>query len=274
MTSSGHVGRVKRWGRAAALALPRHFWREPIPAIVVANLVMTSLADKNSFSPDRIALEPSWKARLLDEFAQPYMRDLRHFLQAEKAAGRNVYPPGPEIFAAFEACPFDHVKVVILGQDPYHGPGQAHGLCFSVRKGVPLPPSLVNIFKEIRGDSGAPPPKDGDLTAWARQGVLLLNTVLTVEAGKPESHRNRGWEKFTDRVLDVLNRERNGLVFVLWGSHAQSKARLIDPSRHMVLKAPHPSPLSAYRGFFGCGHFKKINDWIESQGGSPISWTL
>jgi uracil-DNA glycosylase len=233
---------------------------------------MKSADEYKLISPGQNALEPSWNARLARVFSQPFMNDLREFLRREHASGKKIFPPAQEIFGAFDSCPFDQVKVVILGQDPYHGPGQAHGLCFSVRKGTPVPPSLLNIFKEIRDEFGCLPPKDGDLTAWARQGVLLLNTVLTVEAGKPESHRDRGWEKFTDEVLDVLNREREGLVFVLWGSHAQAKARLIDPARHLILKAPHPSPLSAYRGFFGCGHFKKINEWLVARGASPICW--
>jgi uracil-DNA glycosylase len=221
---------------------------------------------------DNVVLEESWKSRLAPEFAKPYMRDLSRFLRDRKAAGKVIYPPGPEIFAALDACPFERVKVVIIGQDPYHGPGQAHGLCFSVRQGVPLPPSLQNIFKEIHSECGIPPAKDGDLTAWAGQGVLLLNTVLTVEAGQPESHRGKGWEQFTDKILETLNRERDGLVFVLWGSHAQAKSNLIDAKRHLILKAPHPSPLSAYRGFFGCGHFKKINEWLDSRGVAPIDW--
>ena len=220
-----------------------------------------------------VFLEESWKSRLLPEFAKPYMKDLAQFLRAEKSAGKIIYPPGPEIFAAFDACPFEKVKVVILGQDPYHGPGQAHGLCFSVRKGVP-PPSLQNIFKELQSEYGIPPSKDGDLTSWARQGVLLLNTVLTVEAAQPQSHRGRGWEQFTDKILECLNRERDGLVFVLWGSPAQAKSGLIDTKRHLILKAPHPSPLSAYRGFFGCGHFKKINEWLDSRGVTPIDWKV
>ena len=225
-------------------------------------------------SQSNLVLEESWKSRLLPEFTKPYMKDLSAFLRGEKAAGKVIYPPGPEIFAALDACPFDKVKVVILGQDPYHGPGQAHGLCFSVRKGVPPPPSLQNIFKELQMEFGIPPSKNGDLTAWARQGVLLLNTVLTVEAAQPQSHRGRGWEQFTDKVLECLNRERDGLVFVLWGSPAQAKSGLIDAKRHLILKAPHPSPLSAYRGFFGCGHFKKINGWLDSRGVAPIDWQV
>jgi uracil-DNA glycosylase len=222
--------------------------------------------------PGEILLESSWNARLGRELSAPYMTELLGFLGREKTAGKEIFPPGREIFAALDACPFDEVKVVILGQDPYHGPGQAHGLSFSVREGVPLPPSLVNIFKEVAAEFGILPPKNGDLTRWARQGVLLLNTVLTVEAGKPESHRGKGWERFTDTILESLNRERDGLVFLLWGSHAQAKSPLIDPKRHLILKAPHPSPLSAYRGFFGCGHFRKTNEWLAARRTDPIEW--
>ncbi len=219
-------------------------------------------------------LEKSWKFRLLPEFYKPYMQNLFEFLQAEKSAGKVIYPPDSEIFYALNACPFEDVRVVILGQDPYHGAGQAHGLCFSVRRGVALPPSLKNIYKELQSDCGVAPALDGDLTSWANQGVLLLNTVLTVESGKPESHRGEGWEQFTDRILEALNSEREGLVFVLWGSNAQSKAGLIDGHRHLILKAPHPSPLSAYRGFFGCGHFSKINAWLKGHGSQPIVWSF
>jgi uracil-DNA glycosylase len=185
-----------------------------------------------------------------------------------------VYPPGPQIFAAFEATPFDQVKVVVLGQDPYHGPGQAHGLCFSVQPDVDVPPSLLNIYKEIERDLGLPRPDHGCLLPWARQGVLLLNAVLTVEAGKAGSHQGRGWEGFTDHVVDTLNREREGLVFLLWGSYAQAKGKVIDPRRHKVLKAPHPSPLSAHRGFNGCGHFSAANAYLARQGFAPIDWSL
>ena len=223
-------------------------------------------------------LEPSWKIRLLPEFSKPYMQNLKKFLNAEKDSGKKIFPSDSDIFAALDACPFEKVRVVILGQDPYHGDGQAHGLCFSVRKGVPLPPSLKNIFKELQSDCGVTVPDNGDLigdlTPWARQGVLLLNTILTVEAGKPESHRGKGLEEFTDRILHLLNSEREGLVFVLWGANAQSKASLIDASRHLILKAPHPSPLSAYRGFFGCGHFSKINAWLENLGHQQINWSF
>jgi uracil-DNA glycosylase len=224
------------------------------------------------FLADQVSLESSWKARLQAEFCLPYMSALRDFLCVEKAAGKEIFPPHTQIFAALNACPFDQVKVVILGQDPYHGPGQAHGLSFSVREGVPLPPSLVNIFKEIASEFGISPPKDGDLSRWARQGVLLLNAVLTVESGKPESHRGKGWERLTDKILETLNREREGLVFVLWGTRAQAKSAILDSDRHLILSAPHPSPLSAYRGFFGCGHFRMINEWLEARGLPPVDW--
>ncbi|HEX5353369.1 MAG TPA: uracil-DNA glycosylase [Rhodanobacteraceae bacterium] len=223
---------------------------------------------------ERLKLEPSWKARVGDHFERPEMIALRDFLLAEKRAGKRIYPPGPQIFAALDATPFDAVRVVILGQDPYHGPGQAHGLCFSVRPGVPVPPSLLNIFAEIESDLGIPRPDHGCLTPWARRGVLLLNSVLTVRAGSPGSHQGKGWEGFTDRVIDELNRGREGLVFLLWGSYAQTKGRLVDRSHHLVLKAPHPSPLSAHRGFLGCRHFSKSNEYLESKGQAPIDWSL
>ena len=221
-----------------------------------------------------IRLESSWKARVGDWFARDDMRALSAFLRQRKAAGATVFPPGGEIFAAFEATPFDAVKVVILGQDPYHGPGQAHGLCFSVRVGVPVPPSLDNIYKELARDTGFVRPDHGCLLPWARRGVLLLNSVLTVEAGQPGSHQGKGWEGFTDHVVDVLNREREHLVFLLWGSYAQKKGAVIDARRHRVLKAPHPSPLSAHRGFLGCGHFSAANQSLARSGQAPIDWAL
>ncbi len=223
---------------------------------------------------ERLQLQPSWKARVGDYFDRPEMIALREFLLAEKRAGKRIYPPGPQIFAALDATPYDAVKVVILGQDPYHGPGQAHGLCFSVRPGVPVPPSLQNIFTEIENDLGVPRPDHGCLTPWARRGVLLLNSVLTVQAGMPGSHQGKGWEGFTDRVIDELNRGREGLVFLLWGAYAQAKGRLIDTRRHCVLKAPHPSPLSAHRGFLGCRHFSKVNQYLEAEGRTPVDWSL
>ena len=221
-----------------------------------------------------IRLEASWKSRIGDWFARDDMRALSAFLRQRRAAGAAIYPPGGEIFAAFDATPFDAVKVVILGQDPYHGPGQAHGLCFSVRPGVPVPPSLDNIYKELARDTGFVRPDHGCLLPWARRGVLLLNSVLTVEAGQPGSHQGKGWEGFTDHVVDVLNREREQLVFLLWGSYAQKKGAVIDARRHRVLKAPHPSPLSAHRGFLGCGHFSAANQFLARSGQAPIDWAL
>jgi len=225
-------------------------------------------------SEDRVRLEPTWKARVGTMFEQPSMLALAEFLRAEKRAGKVIYPPGPQIFAALDCTPFDAVKVVILGQDPYHGPGQAHGLCFSVRPGVPVPPSLENIFKELQRDLGIARPDHGCLLPWARQGVLLLNAVLTVEHGLAGSHAGKGWEGFTDACVDALNRERENLVFLLWGSYAQAKGKLIDRQRHLVLKAPHPSPLSAHRGFIGCGHFSRANEYLRDRGHGPVDWRL
>ena len=223
---------------------------------------------------DRIRLEPSWKARLAPLFATPGMQALRAFLVAEARAGKTIYPPPDQIFAALDATPFDAVKVVILGQDPYHGPGQAHGLCFSVRPGVPPPPSLQNIHAELESDLGIARPDHGCLLPWARRGVLLLNAVLTVERGLAGSHHGKGWEAFTDAVVDHLNRERDGLVFLLWGSPAQAKARQVDLQRHHVLKAPPPSPLSAHRGFLGCRHFSRANAWLAARGSEGVDWRL
>ncbi len=225
-------------------------------------------------SGERVRLEPGWKARIGDYLERPEMRALADFLRAEKRAGKEIYPPGPEIFAAFDHTPFEAVRVVILGQDPYHGPGQAHGLCFSVRPGVPVPPSLDNIFKEIARDLGIPRPDHGCLTPWADRGVLLLNAVLTVQRGQAGSHQGKGWEGFTDAAIEALNREREGIVFLLWGSYAQRKGRLIDTQRHHVLTAVHPSPLSAHRGFIGCGHFSAANAWLQRAGMAPIDWSL
>ena len=223
---------------------------------------------------DRVRLEPSWKARVGDYLQRPEMVELAAFLRAEKARGRTLYPPGPAIFAALDATPFDAVKVVILGQDPYHGPGQAHGLCFSVAPGVPPPPSLQNVFKELQRDLGLPPPDHGCLLPWARQGVLLLNAVLTVEDGRAGSHQGRGWEGFTDAIVRALDCEKESLVFMLWGAYAQAKGRLLDTRRHCVLRAPHSSPLSAHRGFIGCGHFGKANRWLQGAGQAPVDWSL
>jgi uracil-DNA glycosylase len=221
-----------------------------------------------------IALEPSWKNHLLPEFSKPYMQELGQFLRKEKAAKKIIYPKGSEFFAALNATPFENVKVVIIGQDPYHGPRQAHGLCFSVQPGVDIPPSLRNIYAELKNDLGIEPPKHGCLTKWAEQGVLLLNATLSVEAGRAGSHQGRGWEAFTDAVIDRLNREREHLVFVLWGSYAQKKGQFIDTKKHLVLKCVHPSPLSAHRGFFGSKPFSKINAYLIQHHQTPIDWRL
>jgi len=225
-------------------------------------------------SDDRLKLDPSWKARVGHYFDRPEMQRLSEFLRAELRNRKTIYPPPKRIFAALDATPFEQVKVVILGQDPYHGPGQAHGLCFSVLPGVAPPPSLENIFKEIERDLLIPRPDHGCLLPWARQGVLLLNAVLTVEKGLAGSHQGKGWEGFTDAVVDALNRERDALVFMLWGSYAQAKGKLIDARRHRVFKAPHPSPLSAHRGFIGCAHFSAANAWLSDHEQSEIDWRL
>ena len=225
-------------------------------------------------SDNRIQLEPAWKSRVGDYLQRDDMQALAGFLRERKARGARIYPPGPQIFAALDATPFDAAKVVILGQDPYHGAGQAHGLCFSVQPGVPVPPSLDNIFKELQRDLGVARPDHGCLLPWARQGVLLLNAVLTVEDGRAGAHAGKGWEGFTDHIVETLNREREGLVFLLWGSYAQAKGKVIDPQRHRVLKAPHPSPLSAHRGYIGCGHFSAANQYLSRRGQAPIDWAL
>jgi len=219
-------------------------------------------------------LHPSWQHVLGEELKQPYMQELRDFLRAEKQAGKEIYPPSPLIFNAFNHTPFDQVRVVIIGQDPYHGPGQAMGLSFSVPQGVKVPPSLVNIYKELGTDLGLQMSGSGDLTPWADQGVLLLNATLTVEAGKAGSHQKKGWEQFTDAAIQALNEQREGLVFVLWGSYAQKKGRVIDSERHLVLKSAHPSPLSAYRGFFGSRQFSQINQYLSANGQAAIEWQL
>ncbi len=221
-----------------------------------------------------LRLQAGWKALLGDWFERPDMQALAAFLRAEKAAGRRIYPPGREIFAALDHTPFERVRVVILGQDPYHGPGQAHGLCFSVRPGVPVPPSLANIYAELQRDIGFVPPDHGCLVPWAERGVLLLNAVLTVEAGRAGSHQGKGWEGFTDRVVQLLNERREGLVFMLWGSYAQAKGALLDGRRHLILKAPHPSPLSAHRGFIGCAHFSRCEEWLARRGEPLLDWAL
>ncbi|MFV0477246.1 MAG: uracil-DNA glycosylase [Parahaliea sp.] len=224
--------------------------------------------------PRNIQIETSWLVPLRSEFEADYMQQLGTFLRQQLKQGKRIFPAGNEIFAAFEHTPLSEVKVVILGQDPYHGEGQAHGLCFSVKPGVAVPPSLQNIYKEIHTELGLPIPDHGYLGSWADQGVLLLNSVLSVECGQAASHQGRGWERFTDRVIDVINRQCEGVVFLLWGAYAQRKGAIIDRQRHCVLKAPHPSPLSAHRGFFGCGHFTAANDYLQSRGQNPIDWRV
>ena len=216
-------------------------------------------------------IQAEWLEVLRPEFEKPYFNELKSFLIEEKKLYR-IYPPGNRIFAAFDYTPFSKVKVVILGQDPYHGDGQAHGLCFSVPDGIALPPSLVNIYKELNADLGIPIPKSGNLEKWAKQGVLLLNATLTVRANQAGSHQRHGWENFTDEVIRQLSLRHNGLVFILWGSYAQAKEALIDTSRHFILKAVHPSPLSVYRGFFGCRHFSKTNELLIKAGKDPVDW--
>ncbi len=221
----------------------------------------------------RVRLPESWLAVLGDQFECAYMAELRAFLAAEEREAV-VFPPGNEVFAAFDHTPFDKVRVVILGQDPYHGAGQAHGLCFSVRRGVRTPPSLQNIYEELQADLGIPPASHGELTAWADRGVLLLNTVLTVRSGAPASHSGQGWERFTDRVVEVLATRREGLAFVLWGAHAAKKAAAVDLSAHLVVRSPHPSPFAAASGFFGSRPFSKINEWLVQRGEAPIDWRV
>lgn len=218
-----------------------------------------------------VKIEQSWKVLLQEEFDKPYFAELTEFVRAEYKSYR-IYPPGSQIFNAFNLCPFGKVKVVIIGQDPYHGPGQAHGLCFSVNDGVPFPPSLRNIFKEINADTGAPIPQSGNLTRWATQGVLLLNATLTVREHSAGSHQRRGWETFTDAVIRIISEQKSNVVFILWGAYAQSKASLIDSSRHLVLRSVHPSPLSAHAGFFGNHHFSLANDYLVRNGLTSIDW--
>ena len=221
-----------------------------------------------------IKLHEGWLERLRSEFDQPYMADLKRFLIAEKEQGKHIFPRGCDWFKALDLTPPDKVKVVILGQDPYHGSGQAHGLCFSVPDGVRPPPSLANIYRELESDLGIPRPTHGLLEHWARQGVLLLNSVLTVEMGQAASHRDRGWERFTDAIVREVNALDHSVVFMLWGSYAQKKAAFVDTAKHLVLRAPHPSPLSAHSGFFGCKHFSKANAFLESKSMAPIDWAL
>ncbi|RMD84609.1 MAG: uracil-DNA glycosylase [Candidatus Dadabacteria bacterium] len=229
---------------------------------------------QNSPTPSSSEESATWKDLLREEMSAPYFKDIKRFIKSERQAGKVIYPSDSEVFNALAYTPFDRVRVVILGQDPYHGPNQAHGLCFSVKPGVPFPPSLHNIFQELRSDLGIPIPQHGCLVKWAKQGVLLLNAVLTVEAGKAGSHHNIGWERFTDAIVNLLNQKKRNLVFLLWGSQAQKKGAIIDPVRHHILKAPHPSPLSAHRGFFGCKHFSQTNSILASQGYREIDWDL
>ena len=222
-----------------------------------------------------VKIEASWKEVLKEEFSKPYFEQIVYFLKTERMAGKTIYPPGPLIFNAFEQTPFDKVKAVIIGQDPYHGPGQAHGLCFSVQDGVPPPPSLVNIFKEIQSDIGISiPPGKGNLTHWAQQGVLLLNAALTVRANEPFSHSKIGWATFTDAVIQKISALKAGIVFLLWGKFAQEKQNLVDETRHHVLKAADPSPFSADKGFFGCRHFSKTNQLLQQEGRDPVDWMI
>lgn len=224
--------------------------------------------------PATIKLIDCWRNHLTEELQKPYMQSLRAFLTQEKQSGKIIYPKGGEIFNALNHTPIKNTKVVILGQDPYHGPRQAHGFCFSVQKGINIPPSLQNIYKELVQDVNFHPPGHGNLQKWADQGVLLLNSVLTVEATKAASHQGQGWEQFTDKIIDTVNKECDHVVFMLWGSYAQKKGQFIDTTKHLVLKAPHPSPLSAHRGFLGCRHFSKANDFLISHGKTPIQWQI
>ncbi len=221
-----------------------------------------------------VKIEPSWKEVLKDEFNKPYFQQIALHIKTEKSQGKIIYPPGSLIFNAFNTTPFDKVKVVILGQDPYHGPGQAHGLCFSVQNGVPPPPSLVNIFKELNEDVGVTIPGHGNLTHWAEQGVFLLNASLTVRAAEPMSHSKIGWAQFTDEVIKKISALKEHVVFILWGKFAQEKKLLIDETKHGILRSAHPSPLSAHAGFFGCKHFSKANEYLMSKGIDPIDWKL
>ncbi len=219
-------------------------------------------------------IEESWKNKLTKEFRSDYFKELKQFLMTEKSAGKIIYPAGKNIFNAFNHTPFDKVKVVIIGQDPYHGPGQANGLCFSVSDGIPQPPSLKNIFKELNSDLAINPPISGNLEKWAMQGVLLLNATLTVENGLPGSHQNQGWEQFTNAVIRLVSEEKEGVIFLLWGKFAQAKEDIIDSGKHFLLKAAHPSPFSAYNGFLGCKHFSKVNEILKQTKRTPIDWRL
>lgn len=225
-------------------------------------------------SPREIKLHDQWRQAIGIEFDKDYMQSLREFLIQRKQQGAVIYPPANQWFAALNTTPFEKVRVVILGQDPYHGVDQAHGLCFSVTPGIKVPPSLANIYKEIKSDLGIDQPNHGCLISWAQQGVLMLNATLTVEDGNAGAHQGKGWEQFTDQIIKAVNQQREGVVFMLWGSYAQKKSTIIDSSRHLILKSVHPSPLSAYRGFFGCGHFSAANDYLQQSGVEPIDWQL
>ncbi len=238
-------------------------------------MTLMQLTEQQQDKLSKVQLEESWKISLAPFLLSPQMDNLRDFLFQEKQAQKIIYPPSKQIFSALNITPLANVKVVILGQDPYHGPNQANGLSFSVQKGIPLPPSLRNIFHELHTDLGIPAPRHGDLTKWAKQGVLLLNSVLTVEAGQPTSHQKQGWEAFTDEVIDVLNEQREHIVFILWGAYAQRKGQRINRDKHLVLTAAHPSPLAANRGgFFGCKVFSKTNQYLKQHGIEPIDWQL
>lgn len=221
-----------------------------------------------------VQIDPSWKKVLAEEFTKPYFAEIKNLLKKEKEDGQRIYPPGPLIFNAFNLTPFDNVKVVVLGQDPYHGKGQAHGLCFSVPNGITPPPSLINIFKEIQTDLNITPPHHGNLEAWAKRGVFLLNAMLTVRANQPASHQGIGWQQFTDKVIQTISDRKRNVVFMLWGKFAMSKSPLIDPLKHLILTAAHPSPYSASAGFFGCGHFSQANQYLQRNGIPPIDWKL
>ncbi|KAJ2828623.1 uracil DNA glycosylase [Coemansia erecta] len=229
--------------------------------------------DATEYRLELETIDPSWLQHLQPELLKPYFKKLKQFLTEQHALKKTIYPPARDVYSWTRFAPFDRVKVVILGQDPYHGPGQAHGLAFSVQRGVRVPPSLVNMYKALNGYQGFERPAHGYLGGWAEQGVLLLNAALTVEAGKANSHANHGWELFTDRVVELINEKRSNVVFMLWGSYAQKKGQRVDKSRHLVLKTVHPSPLSAHRGFFECGHFEKANEYLEAHGKQPIDWT-
>ncbi len=238
---------------------------------MLLRLIFAGITLALSFETMDVKISPSWKTRLEKEFDKPCFTELISFVKSEYQT-QTIYPPGKEIFRAFDCCDFDQIKVVIIGQDPYHGAGQANGLCFAVRDGIRLPPSLVNIFKEIESDLGKPIPTSGDLERWAKQGVLLLNATLTVRSSTAGSHQNKGWEQFTDAVIQTISEEKENVVFILWGAYAQKKGQVIDRNKHFVLMSPHPSPFSAFSGFFGCKHFSKTNAYLKKKGMKEIEW--